>query len=436
MDNKYLNSLLFQGITDDVGLFPSLDKLKKAPFVFNVSFGLDKLPTDSGILLIRGPRQYGKSTWLEQEVCNTIKEFGPGTAFYLNGEDIADRNGLEKEIDDLLALFPKNAAIRRIFIDEITAIKKWELALKKMADRGKLHDVLIITTGSKATDLRRGSEKLPGRKGKLARTNYLFTPISFYEFKRVCGSILKSNIVPAYLLAGGSPIACATLATEKIIPEYVIELTRDWIEGEIAFSGRDRTALFNILSSLFRFGGTPLGQAKLAREAGLANNTVAVGYIEILNDLGCVTPAYPWDLNKKILILRKECKYHFTNLLTAISYHPARIRTIDDLLSFSPQEQGIWYEWLIAQELQRRRALDGLPILTPLGFWQTKQHEIDFFELPNQFVEVKRGQVSPMEFLWFSKQFPNQTLTIVNSKNFETANLKGMTIEDFLLERT
>lgn len=69
--------------------------------------------------------------------------------------------------------------------------------------------------------------------------------------------------------------------------------------------------ILNLLP-FFRWGGTPVGQAKVARESGLANNSVALGYLEILNDLGCIVPAYPWDPHKKQLILRKPCKYYFS----------------------------------------------------------------------------------------------------------------------------
>ena len=285
MDIKSINQLLADGILDEPGQFPHLEQLKAAPFQFQIDFGLKSLPTESGILLIRGARQYGKSTWLESELKRCIQEFGPSTAFYLNGEYIADHHLLEHEINTLAAAFPKRAKVKRIFIDEITAVSQWEMALKRLADSGILQEILIVTTGSKTTDLRRASERLPGRKGKLARSTYLFTPISYNEFKRVCGKKLGKECLLAYMLSGGSPIACAELASHRAIPEYVIELTRDWIEGEISSSGRGRAALLNVMNTLFRYGGTPVGQAKLAR-SGISDNTVAAGFIELLNDLG------------------------------------------------------------------------------------------------------------------------------------------------------
>ena len=128
-----------------------------------------------------------------------------------------------------------------------------------------------------------------------------------------------------------------------------------------------RTAAINVLNVLYRFGGTPVGQAKLAREASLANNTIAANYIELLQDLGSILPAYPWDKNRNNLILRKQCKYHFTNLLVATSYHPKNIRSLDDFAALTSDEQGMWYEWLVSQELLRRNAIRGGEILAPLA---------------------------------------------------------------------
>ena len=48
----------------------------------------------------------------------------------------------------------------------------------------------------------------------------------------------------------------------------MVELTRDWILGEFAASGRPSSSLLAVLECFHRFAGTPVGQAKLAREGG------------------------------------------------------------------------------------------------------------------------------------------------------------------------
>jgi hypothetical protein len=41
-----------------------------------------------------------------------------------------------------------------------------------------------------------------------------------------------------------------------------------------------------------------------------------------------------------------------------------------------------------------------------IGFWASKEHEIDFVTPDRDFIEVKRGKASPMDFSWFSRIFP------------------------------
>lgn len=435
MDLININRQLAQGKLDTSSMFPHLHRLNQSPIVFAWNFGLDKLPDEPGILLIRGPRQYGKSSWLEQQLATTIEEFGAGSGFYLNGDFLAHGEQLAEALEALAVSFPTSTRVKRIFIDEITAIKDWEQILKRLVDRGTLRDLLVVTTGSKATDLRRGSERLPGRKGKLARTTYFFTPISYAAFHKACHSQLGDKTLHSYLLAGGAPIACTEIALHGRIPEYVTELLRDWVEGEVAKAGRHRSALINILQLLFRFGATPVGQAKLAREAGLANNVVAQGYIELLSDLGCVLPAYPWDTDKGQYILRKPCKYHFVNLLAAWAYSPRQVHTTEEFEALPREEQAIWYEWAVAQELYRRASIAGSRLLDPLAFWQSKAHEIDFYDPNEGFIEVKLGSSMPLEFSWFPKQFPRDKLRIINRSSFSTEQLDGLTLEAFLLSQ-
>src|SRR5207249_9932670 len=111
----------------------------------------------------------------------------------------------------LAAVCGVDAPVRRLFIDEITAVDDWESGLKRVLDRGELRRVLVVTTGSRASDLRHGSERLPGRKGKLARTSYIFPPVSYAEFLRSGGERLGPRALPSYLLSGGSPVACGEL---------------------------------------------------------------------------------------------------------------------------------------------------------------------------------------------------------------------------------
>lgn len=331
LNNQQINQLLISGDVHLPGVLPHLDDLQHTRFVFEQDFGLKTLPQEPGAIMIRGPRQYGKSTWLEQKIEQTIIEFGPGSALYLNGDEIADQQNMMDDIRTTIQLFNTNAKVKRLFIDEITAITDWQKSLKRLLDAGELKKVLLVTTGSKASDLRRGIERLPGRKGKLDRTNYIFTPISYAEFLNKCGDFFKQDALWVYILSGGAPICINAIAESGKLPDYVVAIISDWILGEFSASGRSRANLLAVLQTLYRMAGNPIGQAKLARESGLSNNTMAQGYIDLLSDLLTVIPAFPYDPQRNISIFRKPCKYYFVNVLMAICWHPKKPRTIADL---------------------------------------------------------------------------------------------------------
>ena len=434
MDVKSINDLLARGEIDRDELWPHVREMESKTLQFRFEFGLKKLPKEPGLMIIRGPRQYGKSTWLELNLYESIKQNGKGSAYYLNGDDIGSSEELLRCLEELYQAFSP-AALKRLFIDEITAIPEWERTIKRLIDRGLYRDVLIITTGSKALDLRRGSEKLPGRKGRLGKSEYIFLPVSYKNFYEKVGKELGDKAWMAYLLTGGSPLACNDIYQFQVLPEYFIQLVKDWVLGEIVSTGRGRQAIINLMQSIFRYGGQPVGFAKLARESGLANNTVASGYIEQLSDLLCLLPSWPWNPNTKSLELRKPCKFHFINMAVVVAWHPSGLRSIHDYETLLPSEQAVLIEWLVAQEVWRRSVLNGNDSPERMTFWQSKQNEIDFVIEDNKFLEVKRGQASPLDFAWFPKVFPKGHLQVICSTPFQSRQVTGITIHDFLLER-
>lgn len=431
---EQVNACLLSGRLEVAGLFPRLEALAEAPAVFRWEFGLDELPEEPGVILIRGARQYGKSTWLESAVRETVRRHGTGTALFLDGDHLRDADHLAGELSRLAAAFRRDAPVRRLFIDEITAVAEWERGLKRVLDRGELRRVLVVTTGSRATDLRRGAERLPGRKGRLARTTYLFLPVPYSEFLRAGGRTLGSRALASYLLSGGSPVACGELISSGRVAEWTIETVREWIQGECARSGRSRRSLLAVMEALHRHGGTPLGQTKLARDAGLANNTVAAGWIEVLSDLLCVGTSAAWDPGRRAEIPRKQAKFPFINLLAAIAWAPDAPRSADELVRLDPERQAMWHEWAVAQELFRRGALVGRPEPERVPYWASRDHEIDFVAEGDSFVEVKRGRATALDFGWFPRSFPKGRLTVVCATPFEADRIRGVTLEAFLRE--
>ncbi|MGH7575784.1 MAG: hypothetical protein ACREM1_11755 [Longimicrobiales bacterium] len=83
-----------QGVLDAEGLFPHLEDEPKTGF-FRWDFGLPELPRESGVIVVRGPRQFGKSTWLEHQLRETL---GGDTAGGPLEDRVADALGVRDAV--------------------------------------------------------------------------------------------------------------------------------------------------------------------------------------------------------------------------------------------------------------------------------------------------------------------------------------------------
>jgi uncharacterized protein len=349
---------------------------------------------------------------------------------------IAGPDELESAVESLLRNFPAEGTVRRLFIDEITSVQGWQKAIKRLADSGALRKVLLVTTGSKASDIQREAELLPGRKGKLSRTIYLFVQIPYKIFHDKAFAALGPHTLWAYLITGGSPPAYSAVLESGSIPDHIFQTTAEWVYGECALAGRSRPMLLRMLKQLMRRGASPIAQTTLAEESGMANNTVAHGYLDLLSDLLVLGTSEPWDPSRRIRMARKASKYPFVNLLAANTWWKNRYTTPASLQNAPGVEKGTWLEWAVAAELFRRAAKSGNP--TPMNtlFWRSDQHEIDFVRTDKPWIEVKAGKASPFEFDWFRKTFPREKLLVINAARFNSDDIRGVTLEDFLLDES
>ena len=78
---------------------------------------------------------------------------------------------------------------------------------------------------------------------------------------------------------------------------------------------------------------------------------------------------------------------------------------------------------------------EGLSPLQSL-FWRSEKHEIDFVRRGRPWIEVKAGHASPFEFDWFTRSFPREKLLVVSSDRFDGSAVRGVTLEDFLLDES
>lgn len=138
----------------------------------------------AGIHVLRGPRQVGKSTDLKLLVERSIAEGRPPRSVVylaldlLEGQDIRE---LALSIKGAKSLAGETSSSCLILLDEVTAVERWQTALKALWDDGTLRHDVVVCTGSSAVDLQRGAaERLPGRRG--AGDDHLLLPQPFPSF--------------------------------------------------------------------------------------------------------------------------------------------------------------------------------------------------------------------------------------------------------------
>jgi predicted AAA+ superfamily ATPase len=95
-----------------------------------------------------------------------------------------------------------------------------------------------------------------------------------------------------------------------------------------------------MLEQLMRRATSPVAQTTLAEETGLANSTVAHGYLELLDDLLVLRTSEPWDPSRNIRVPRKASKYPFVNLLAANTWWKRRYTTPASLQQAPSEEKG------------------------------------------------------------------------------------------------
>ena len=114
MDVKTIHHLLAEANIDRDEMWPRIIEMESKTHQIRFEFGLNELPTEPGLIVIRGPRQYGKSTWLDLNLRQSAEEFDKGSSYYLNGDEIASVDELDLELTNLHASYSRDAGIKRL----------------------------------------------------------------------------------------------------------------------------------------------------------------------------------------------------------------------------------------------------------------------------------------------------------------------------------
>ncbi len=400
---------------------------------------------EDALHIIKGPRQVGKTTLLKLFIRNLLadKKVSEKDILFLS---IDAARSVDEVVEVILYYFKtiKTSNRRYLFLDEASFLPDWPRGIKVLIDMGFDKNATYIVTGSSALDLKRSSEKLPGRRGK--GCDFVLLPLSFGQFLSILYPQIRlapvdsiseflekkdedffdlrmyrteiDGALHAYLQTGGFPSWIdAHLKGEP--DEHLLMTFRAIIEGDIARLKKSTSLLMHIALPTLKHIGSPVDWKKLAMETGMGSHHTAHDYISILSDSYILYFLQALDANKNLPKLRKGKKiYPFDPVISTVllTYHP-----------YLKIEDSMLIEAVVGSHLLRKSRFvsSGLSSVSDLFYWQSKAgKEVDFVFLDQgglQPVEVKyQNHVTLRDSITMIRHFKKGLL--LSKKDFEVGS--------------
>jgi len=263
------------------------------------------------IHVVSGPRQVGKTTSFKLLMKNLIEErhINPRRVLYFNCEEVAPSN--PQRLADILRAYigwirASDQERMYFFLDEVTYIADWERTIKILSEEGRLQGITVLATGSHLMGMRRGAEKLPGRRG--AGNDVSLFPLSFREYLLIMREELKEAlpsfegwnreslaasieeislrgqlmhpVFESYIRTGGFPRPINQLHRENHIRPDIYKLYRDAFLGDLMRIGKRESIFRELLQWILVRRENPFEWSDAARETYAGTHPTVRDYIE------------------------------------------------------------------------------------------------------------------------------------------------------------
>jgi predicted AAA+ superfamily ATPase len=159
------------------------------------------------LYILRGPRRVGKTTLVKLLIRRLLNQgTPPDNVLYFPCDAVETPKQLVTAIETYLTKQRRQDAWAHLFIDEISTLIEWQKTIKVLIDAGKFRDCTVILTGSHSIDLRKGSESLAGRRGKIQNLKYgspdrILLSAKFAEYVETLNPSLSKEIRNLWLLS-------------------------------------------------------------------------------------------------------------------------------------------------------------------------------------------------------------------------------------------
>lgn len=405
-------------------------------------FTLDK----DAVYTLRGARRIGKTTAVKLLIRTLLKGgTRPQNILFYPCDLVGDARGLYGVVREYLKHRGRQKSERTfIFLDELSGVKKWQVAIKHLWDTNSLKDCTVIGTGSHTIDLAQSAEHLPGRRGRLNEAmDKIMQPLSFLEYVMTVDEALSEKIAPAlkdgqrrdrqldsvfsgrilpalkrlskdvealnrhlddYAMSGGIPWIVNQLGSgRKISEESYVACLRSMLDDAASF-GRQPETVKGIAGALVGSIGRPSSWTSLAKDVGLSGATSAGSYTSVLEDMFILSIMYQYNAKSKSTMPGRKKKIYFTDpfylhtlhgWIVSTEAHYASQKFLSDGGNRGRVVEGIVAGHLIRMAFRRSPKKPRFLYTNYLAYWRYgPEKEVDFVyndghvEVP---IEVKFG---------------------------------------------
>jgi predicted AAA+ superfamily ATPase len=351
-------------------------------------------------LLVFGPRQVGKTTFVENLIADLDKK-----TLFLNGDE-----------SDVLVLFenPNVTKLKNIIgdneilvIDEAQRITNIGIVIKIIVDQ--LKSVQVIATGSSSFELaNKLNEPLTGRKYEM----FLY-PIAFSEMVTHNGLLEEKRNLEQRLIYGSYPEIITNPIDAK---EHIKLISNSYLYKDLFLLDQisKPVLLQKIVKALALQVGSEVNYNELSRLLQIDNKTVEK-YIDLLEKAFVIFKLPALSNNVRNEIKKGKKIYFYDNgIINAVigNFNPLSQRT--DI-------GGLWENYIISERIKHLNIQQNEAISY---FWRTtQQQEIDYIEkIDNQILacEIKWNPKAKYKIpVTFSTNYENVESKIVTPDNYE-----------------
>lgn len=298
------------------------------------------------VYTLRGPRQVGKTTALKLIIQTLLREtkIRPEQVMYYSCDNLdtyKDFIGLLETYLDHISKLNLPEERLYIFLDEVTSVRDWQRGIKHLVDAGRLSKAALVLTGSNASDLRKGVERLPGRRGKIAHPDRILLPLRFRDFVSLLnprlGRKLENEIdifdvqekdykmlasflpyrkelallFEQFLITGGVLRAVNEFYSSNEIGYEIYEIYQQWLRGDVSRAGKSERTARQIIAELLRISVSAFGWETIAKKIDVASHKTVSDYIEAMEDSFVFKTLFQIDTDTLAPRVKKLKKLYF-----------------------------------------------------------------------------------------------------------------------------